>query len=391
MKKTDKMIRFGKHKRAGAVGGRAFRIAFLLLYGISVCGISVLRGDMPDADAADREKNETVMTVRKTDWIASDGAVSADSAAEETAKTETETEKVPPTVSETEMKGAADENTPTFSGLSSVVLESADGNVTLAAEEYVIGTLLAEMPSSFRAEALKAQAVACRTYAVYKMKASAKHKSGADLCTDSGHCQAFVFPDTVSRERYEAAYAAVTATRGEILCYDGSPIAAVYHASSGAVTCSSAEVWGGERPYLVSVSSGECENPNLADDCVRVSEIPKDRFVASLRAICPSLEMRGDGEILSGISLEKTESGRVSGVCICGAQTDASAFVRAFLLRTRNFTLSVGDSVTITTYGYGHGVGLSQLGAEDMAQRGEDYRAILTHYYPNTVFGRITE
>ena len=377
MKKSDKTVRYGKRRYLNRKIGAA---AFWLLYAFSVCGVSVLCAETPEVRREEPKKEYTA--------AAGDALTTADSERPHDEEPKTEITAVG---EEASAPTASVENAemPTFTGYSTVTLEQNRQSTILSLEEYVVGALLAEMPSAFCTEALKAQAVACRTYAVYQIRHARRHESTAALCDRAAHCQAYVNPDTVGKERYEAAKNAADETRGLILCNDGEPILAVYHASSGAKTRSSAEVWGGERPYLVSVSSGESENPTLAASCVRVCEVTREAFAATLRTLCPSLAAYTDGELLENIALERTESGRVSTLNIVGSVIDGAAFARAFSLRTNDFTVASGDSVVITTYGYGHGVGLSQLGAEDMAQKGADFQAILLHYYPNTVFGRI--
>ncbi len=393
MKNTKRSDKIRRRLRSGALFRLCFS-GFAILYLTFLCGLFAVRGD---------GEGESVSGEKRTESAGADGTAKVGeelptaalgiernfSAAEPPeAFPEVSAEEA---VSAQEAQSVPAEQTPIFSGFSSVALQTESGVLTLPMEEYVLGALLSEMPSSFHAEALKAQAVACRTYAVYKLSHPQKHKSGAALCESPACCQAYVSPESVSEERLAAAKSAVEATAGEILCCDGEPILAVFHASSGKKTSSSAEVWGGQRTYLVSVESGESENPELADACVAVYTFSKENFAASLRSLCPSLAFRGDGEILAEITLEKSESGRVRSLRICENDIDAAAFVRAFGLRSRDFSISVGENVTVTTDGYGHGVGLSQLGAEDMAQKGYDYRAVLEHYYTGVSFGRIEE
>lgn len=393
MKNTKRSDKIRRRLRSGALFRLCFS-GFAILYLTFLCGLFAVRGDGAGESVSGKKRPESA----GADETAKVGEELPTAALGiERNLSAAEPPEALPEVSAEEAVSAQDaqsipaEQTPLFSGFSSVRLQTGSGVLTLPMEEYVLGALLSEMPSSFHAEALKAQAVACRTYAVYKLSHPQKHKSGAALCESPACCQAYVPPESVSEERLAAAKSAVEATAGEILCCDGEPILAVFHASSGKKTSSSAEVWGGQRTYLVSVESGESENPELADACIAVYTFSKENFASSLRSLCPSLAFRGDGEILAEITLEKSESGRVRSLRICENDIDATAFVRAFGLRSRDFSITVGENVTVTTDGYGHGVGLSQLGAEDMAQKGYDYRAVLEHYYTGVSFGRIEE
>lgn len=391
MKNTKRSDKIRRRLRSGALFRLCFS-GFAILYLTFLCGLFAVRGDGAGESVSGKKRPESA----GADETAKVGEELPTAALGiERNLSDAEPPEAFPEVSAEEVVSAPQsipaEQTLLFSGFSSVGLQTGSGVLTLPMEEYVLGALLSEMPSSFHAEALKAQAVACRTYAVYKLSHPQKHKSGAALCESPACCQAYVPPESVSEERLAAAKSAVEATAGEILCCDGEPILAVFHASSGKKTSSSAEVWGGQRTYLVSVESGESENPELADACIAVYTFSKENFASSLRSLCPSLAFRGDGEILAEITLEKSESGRVRSLRICENDIDATAFVRAFGLRSRDFSITVDENVTVTTDGYGHGVGLSQLGAEDMAQKGYDYRAVLEHYYTGVSFGRIEE
>ncbi len=271
-------------------------------------------------------------------------------------------------------------NTDVLYGFETVtVYDTAAGeNVVMPFEEYVLGVLLSEMPTSFEPEALKAQAIACRTYTVYKKSMGASHESGAQLCTSPSHCQAFTDPWSVSDERYKKAYAAVDATRGEIMLFDGKPVLAVFHASSDGKTRSSEEVWGGKLSYLTSVDTAEAFNPTM--DITKEYYFSKAEFAARLGV--------ADGDI-SEVFLEKNASDRVSSVNVGGKTIAGGAFVRLFGLRSHSFDISVGDTVVITCGGYGHGVGLSQYGAQDMAQKGYICKEILSHYYTGITFGYV--
>ncbi|MBQ9976756.1 MAG: SpoIID/LytB domain-containing protein [Clostridia bacterium] len=250
-----------------------------------------------------------------------------------------------------------------------LILENGE-KMKMGLEEYVAGVLLAEMPSWYSEEALKAAAVAVRTYTVYKLEAS------GHICTRPSHCQAFyTFEDACNlwgeksaREVYEKMLSATKSTEGEILLYDGAPILAVYHASSYLYTRPSSEVFGGDRAYLVSVSV-----PFEDEGATRVQE---KRI--SKQALQSALEASGEVEAV-------WDESRCVGLRV-GDKTFASSDIRSlFGLSSASFEVSAdGEDYVFKTYGYGHGVGLSQSGAGILAERGWSYFEILFHYYKNT-------
>lgn len=253
----------------------------------------------------------------------------------------------------------------------------------ISLEEYTVGSLLAEMPTSYEKEALKAQAVACRTYAVYKMTNGTFHQNGADLCTSPAHCQAFASKKSVSDERYATAKNAVDETAGVIMLYEGSPVLAVFHSSSGAFTKSSEEVWGGERPYLCSVPTWETENPDM--QVKKTYSFSPAEFLKRFNGVADAQMTEND---FCAMTVHKTESGKVTCVSAGNADCNVSDFVSAFGLRSSDFDIYTSDgNVDIITNGYGHGVGMSQYGAQDLAQKGYAYDKILTHYYKGITFG----
>ena len=249
-----------------------------------------------------------------------------------------------------------------------------DGEVfTMSLEEYVVGAVLGEMPQSFERQALMAQAVACRTFAV---RAAVKHDkhTDADVCTDYRCCQSFTDPKSVSYDR-SAAESAVSATRGIIAVYDGEPILAAYHASSVIRTRSSAEVWGGALDYLVPVAA--VESKESAAETVRISSEHLKAAIKKQKAF--------NGEKLC-FSFD------AQGLCIGASDGKTAVTVRelqrAAGLRSETFSVvSDGDDYIFTCYGYGHGVGMSQYGANTLAESGYDFYEILKYYYSGIGFG----
>ena len=263
-----------------------------------------------------------------------------------------------------------------------------DGQVReLPLEEYLVGVLAGEMPASFAPEALKAQAVAARTYALY---CAVGHKhAGADVCADPGCCQAWLDEERMRRswgESYEQNLAllraAVGQTAGEYLSYEGEPVLAAFHASSAGATEASGAIWS-PRPYLVSVPS-----PESAETVPRyVSRLlcaPLD-FRDTLLAAHPEADLSGEPAGWLG-PVEHDESGRVASITLGGVLVRGTELRTLFSLRSTAFTLAYGEEgFCFTVTGSGHGVGMRQYGAEVMAQNGADYREILAHYYPGTV------
>lgn len=252
--------------------------------------------------------------------------------------------------------------------------------------DYLTGVVAAEMPAAFEPEALKAQAVAARTYAMYCASLS-KH-GAAQVCTDSACCQAYLGRDAM-RERWGAEYeryyekirAAVEATAGEYLEYEGAPVLAVFHSSSAGYTEASGAVWGGERPYLVSVESPE--SADTVPGYISSVELAALDFRDTLLSLRPQADFSGGAEGWIG-ECRRDDSGRVESIVLGGAEFGGTELRAAFKLRSTAFTLEYtpGGVFLFTVTGYGHGVGMSQYGANLMAQRGCDYAQILSHYYP---------
>ena len=262
-----------------------------------------------------------------------------------------------------------------------------DGEVReLELEDYLVGVLAGEMPASFAPEALKAQAVAARTYALY-CAAGSKH-AGADLCADPRCCQAWLdeeqlrlnwgadFERNLSRLR-----AAAEQTAGEYLCYEGKPVFAAFHSSSAGATEASGAIWE-PRPYLVSVSSPESAD-TVPGYISRLRCAPLD-FRDTLLAAHPEADLSGGPETWLG-PVEYDASGRVASVTLGKVPVRGTELRALFSLRSTAFTLDFAeDGFCFTVTGSGHGVGMSQYGAEIMARDGADYREILAHYYPGT-------
>ena len=269
----------------------------------------------------------------------------------------------------------------------SVYLADEGRTAEMELESYVCGVVAAEMPAAYHLEALKAQAVAARTRALWQIEngGCALH-AGADICTDSAHCQGYATP-AECRELWGDAYTAyrdrvleaVAATRDELVTYGGEPITVMYHAISGGRTEAAQTVFSQAVPYLVSVESdGEEGAPGFLEDAFFTFD-----EMAALLGEAFDLELTAQEVERTLAVAGYTDTGRVAVMLVGGREVEATDFRRALGLRSTWFTLSMdGSGVTFHQRGYGHGVGMSQAGANSMAADGADYRAILTHYYP---------
>ena len=250
---------------------------------------------------------------------------------------------------------------------------------------YLTGVVRGEMPASFPEEALKAQAVAARTYTLYKLAGGAGHEN-ADICTDSTCCQAYLGEEAARANwgsdgaHYEGKVrAAVKETDGEVMLYQGAPIQAVFHSASAGLTRPAGEVWAADVPYLQAVDSPEKTDriPNYYSRVEFTAAEFKEKFLAA------HPEADFSGAVSGWISGAVTDSaGSVDRVTIGGVQVKGTRVRSIFGLRSACFAWEAGKKgITFFVTGYGHGVGMSQYGAEAMAEEGADYREILTHYY----------
>ena len=243
-------------------------------------------------------------------------------------------------------------------------------------DRYLTGVLLSELPASFSDETRKAQAVACRTYAL-RSCAHPRHE-GAAVCTDSVCCQGWRDPDSVSPALLAQAEAAVRATDGLCIRYQGALIGATFFSCSGGRTEDAAAVWGSELPYLRSVESpGEEMAAHFSDEL----RLPLEDFRARLLELDPEAELSGDPAGWIG-DLRETPGGGVDEILLGGRPFRGTQLRKAFQLRSTAFTLRLNTQEAVfTTRGFGHRVGMSQYGAEAMARAGNDYVTILKWYY----------
>lgn len=264
---------------------------------------------------------------------------------------------------------------------STVTVEIDGTPVELPLETYVAGVVAAEIPNDFPEEAIRAQAVAARTYAVYKLsRGRPEVHPDADLCDDYRHCAAYrdIAVETAAGSDLSRVQQAVEDTAGEILTYDGAPIAAVFHCVSGPRTEAAKDVWGEDIPYLQSAVSPGGSAYSGYEDAVTVSA---DDFRAAVADAFPSADVSGAPDTWFKASVRSAAGGIIT-VQLGGVTVEGTAVRELFGLQSANFTITTtADSITFHTIGYGHGVGLSQYGAKYMAEQGSGYQEILSHYY----------
>ena len=253
--------------------------------------------------------------------------------------------------------------------------------VQMELSDYLTGVILAEMPASFEAEALKAQAVVARTYTVRAMTRGSKHEEGA-VCTNSACCQGYISEqDYIAKggteEKIEKMRSAVEDTADLVLTYEGNLIEATYFSCSGGSTEDAVAVWGTNVPYLQAVESPGEEQATHYTDSVT--------FTAQEFAEALSMELTGDPATWFG-KASYTAGGGVDTIEIGGIGFSGTALRSTLGLRSTAFSIATeGNRIIITTKGYGHRVGMSQYGADAMAASGSDFTQILAHYYQGTV------
>ena len=263
--------------------------------------------------------------------------------------------------------------------------------VPIDLEEYLLGVLLAEMPSSFEKEALKAQAVISRTYTLrrhrlYGGKGCEQAPGKADICSDSTHCQAWLDPESAAAgwgaegvAFLERVKEAVAETAGEVASYRGEPIEAVYHSTCGGRTEASYALWdGGELPCLQSVSCPYCKHsPHYRKNIM----IPYADLAKAFSQDFPLPVASGETPPLKVAA--ETPGGRVAALSINGATVEGKELRRLLDLPSTALTWEIKDEgLLLHTRGRGHGVGLCQYGADGAAREGKNYRQIIAFYYP---------
>ena len=269
-----------------------------------------------------------------------------------------------------------------------VYVKDEDKVVEMDTSQYLKEVVGAEMPASFHEEALKAQAVAARTYLCSKKKkgGEAPEHKGAPVCTDYTHCKAWLseadrkekWEEDKREEYWKKISKAVEATAGEIVTYEGEPISALFHSTSSGRTENAGDVWSKDVPYLVSVESrGDELSPKFNSEFVCTEY--------EFRAKVSEKIQNTDWNSMLYENIIRSEAGGIKKITLGGVEVKGTVFREIFGLRSANVEIEQnGEQIIMKVKGNGHGVGMSQYGADFMASNGSTYEEILKYYYTGT-------
>ena len=256
-------------------------------------------------------------------------------------------------------------------------------------DTYLYGVVSAEMPASFEEEALKAQAVVARTYTIYKIVNNDGKHGDCDICDNSTCCQAWIsqeerkskWKESEREENWNKIVNAVNSTQGKIITYNGQPINAFFHSNSGGETETPVNVWGGSGyPYLQTVAtSGEDAYSQYSSE----ASFSKEEFEEKIKELHSDFEIDFSKDDCIKIK-DYTEGNRVKTIKIGNLELSGVEVRNIFGLRSANFKVTVeNENIKFEVIGYGHGVGMSQTGADSLAKQGKTYEDIIHHYYTN--------
>lgn len=256
----------------------------------------------------------------------------------------------------------------------------------LPLDEYLYGVVSAEMPVDFDLEALKAQAIVARTYTIYKIIQNNSKHGEAFICDDSSCCQAWItkeermsrWDEDKREDNWNKIVLAVNETKGRIITYEGKPINAFFHSNSGGATEAPVNVWGGSGyPYLQTVeTSGEDAYSQFSSEL----ELSKDEFVSKLKEKYSDFSIDFNKDDCIQI-VDYTSGGRIKTIKIGNHSLSGVEARTIFSLKSANFSIEIGDNVKFKVTGYGHGVGMSQTGADSLAKQGFNCEDIIKHFY----------
>lgn len=257
----------------------------------------------------------------------------------------------------------------------------------LPLDEYLLGVVSAEMPASFEMEALNAQAIVARTYTLYSITHNNKKHNDADICDNSACCQAWIskenrlakWEEENRTEYWNKIVSAVNNTEGKIITYNGEAIDAFFHSNSGGKTEVPVNVWGGTNyPYLQSVqTAGEDAYSQYNSELT----INKDEFISKIKQSHKEFQIDFSKEDAIKI-LEYTDANRIKTIKVGNINISGVEMRKLMGLKSANFTITIeGDNIKFEVIGYGHGVGMSQTGADSMAKQGSNYEEIIKHFY----------
>ena len=265
------------------------------------------------------------------------------------------------------------------------VMSAASGQVTqMPLREYLIDSVAAEIGGSAEEEALKAQVIACHTLLLYKKANKDSNLGDADISDTTQK----LLTEAEQQEKWGDNYASfrektekcVAEVENKILCFDGKPILAAFFAVSNGKTENSENVWGKALPYLTSVDSPD---DKLSPNFTSTLSVPEEEFKMNLTEKGASFGEKAE-EWVGECELNST--GTVKSILIGGKEFSGTDIRSIFSLKSATFTVKYeGGQFIFTVSGYGHGVGMSQYGANEMAKKGNTYDEILLHYYKNAV------
>lgn len=279
-----------------------------------------------------------------------------------------------------------------------LVLDISSGEVIQVSDrDYIIGAVCAEMPASFETEALKAQAVAAHTYAVRQRENEIKNPSpelnGAYISNDSSKYQAFFTQEQAKEyfgdnfdEYYSKISECVDSVENQILLYNDEPIVAAFHSMSTGKTESAENIFGNAVDYLVPVESPD---DTSAPKYLTEYQFTSDEISARLKEAYPDIVLPDDKSQWISVK-QRTASDTVTSVQAGDVNISGWDFRNLLSLRSASFTIDYENGIfSVETHGYGHGVGMSQYGANAMAQKGCTYDEILKHYYQGAELGTL--
>ncbi len=254
-------------------------------------------------------------------------------------------------------------------------LKRSNGIEKKELEEYIVGVVASEMPASFNVEALKAQAVASRTYALYKASTSNKEYDLVASISNQGYIDINKMKEKWGNDfdkYYNKIKNAVIDTKGEVMYYDGKIVEAYYFAMSNGYTEKASLVFSEDKDYLQSI-------PSLYDKSIKNFEVSKTMnkkdFIKLLNINCNDIIIN---------NIKRSNTNRINLITICNKEFKGTKVRKLLNLRSTDFDIKLdNDNIIITTRGYGHGVGMSQYGANGMAISGSNYKDILKYYYKN--------
>lgn len=252
----------------------------------------------------------------------------------------------------------------------------------IQADDYIFGVVAGEMPALFETEALKAQAVAAYTYACYNR--NTRKGEDYDLSTDYNNSQCYITPEEANKkwgskaEEYtKKIKSVINEVSGYAITYGGKEILAVYHAISAGKTRNCKDVWGKEYPYLQTV---DCKYDKNDENYKTIISFTTEEIKEKLKNL---VTFKGKAKNYFGES-SKCKAGYINQISVCGENIKGSTLREILELRSNCFDVKYkSGNFIFTVYGYGHGVGMSQNGANELAKDGKNFKEILNHFYTN--------